>query len=53
MYNRYNKDELDELEESGDLYVCPYCDYHGHADEFGETCPSCHEKLDDWDWGDD
>lgn len=44
---RYTPEELDEMEDQGVLYVCQSCDYHGHADEFGEHCPSCGVELDD------
>ena len=47
MYRRYTSQEITEFEEAGELYVCQSCDYHGHADDFGATCPSCGEPLDD------
>lgn len=43
----HTKAEIDAMEEAGELYVCPSCDYHGHADEFGSTCPRCGETLSD------
>lgn len=42
---RRTKEEIDEIEDSGELYVCPMCDYHGHADEFGGNCPRCGEDF--------
>lgn len=42
---RHTKTELDEMEAAGELFVCPQCDYHGHVDEFGKTCPSCDVSL--------
>lgn len=47
MSRRYNSEELDDLEERGELYVCPSCDAHMHVDDCGETCPNCLISLDD------
>lgn len=45
MFRRYTSEQLDEMEERGELFVCPHCDYHGHSDDFGEQCPVCHVDL--------
>jgi len=47
MNRKYTSEELDELEESGELYVCPSCDTHMHVDDIGQTCPECFISLDD------
>lgn len=44
---RYNSEEIKDMEEREELYVCPHCDYHGHVDDFGPVCPVCLEELDD------
>lgn len=43
--NRYTSEQLDEFEAAGELYVCPTCDHHGHADDFGDNCPKCGADL--------
>jgi len=47
MSSRYTSEELDELEDRGELYVCPSCDTHMHVDDVGQTCPECFISLDD------
>ena len=47
MIRRRSKKEIDLLESSNELYVCPSCDYHGHVDEFAYECPACGAHVDD------
>jgi rubrerythrin len=45
LTGRYSSDEIDEFGAKGELYVCPFCDYHGHVDDFGDQCPTCDADL--------
>lgn len=38
---KYTPEELKDLEERDELYVCPLCDAHMHINDIGETCPEC------------
>lgn len=47
MYNIYTKEQLDEFEETGELFVCTHCGHEGHSDDFGNVCPKCGESFED------